>query len=324
MAAEGRTAVFAGPRSIQIESRVVPDPGPTQVRLRLQGCGVCGSNLPVWQGRPWFEYPREPGSPGHEGWGIVDAVGADVRDLAPGQRVAALSYHAFADYDLADAGQVVPLPTIVDDQPFPGEALGCAMSVFARSDIRAGQTVAVVGVGFLGALLTQLASRAGARVIAISRRDYALTIARQMGANYTLSSADRGALLEIVKDLTHGRGCERVIEATGFQEALDLATEITAERGRLIIAGYHQDGLRQVNMQLWNWRGLDVINAHERETRVYLDGMRAAARAISEGQLDPSPLYTHTFPLEKIDDAFQGLEERDGEFLKALLVYDRS
>jgi len=54
-----------------------------------------------------------------------------------------------------------------------------------------------------------------------------------------------------------------VIEAAGQQWPLDLATELTRERGRLIIAGYHQDGPRQINMQLWNWRGLDVINAHE-------------------------------------------------------------
>ncbi len=323
MPAEGRTAVFTGPRSVRIESRVVPEPGANQVRVRLEGCGVCGSNLPVWQGRPWFEYPREPGSPGHEGWGIVDAIGAAVTTVSPGDRVAALSYHAFGDYDLAEAAQIVALPKIVEDQPFPGEALGCAMNVFARSEIRAGDTVAIVGIGFMGALLTQLASRAGARVIAMSRRDYALKIARQMGANYALSMSDRGALLEIVKDLTNGRGCERVIEATGFQEALDLATELTAERGRLIIAGYHQDGLRQVNMQLWNWRGLDVINAHEREMHVYVEGMRAAARAITDGQLDPSSLYTSVFSLEQIEEAFRGLEERDGSFLKALLVYDR-
>ena len=66
------------------------------------------------------------------------------------------------------------------------------------------------------------------------------------------------------------------MEAVGKQWPLDLAAELTRERGRLIVAGYHQDGPRQVNMQLWNWRGLDVINAHERDPQVYLDGMRAA------------------------------------------------
>jgi hypothetical protein len=57
--------------------------------------------------------------------------------------------------------------------------------------------------------------------------------------------------------------------------AADLAGELCAERGRLVIAGYHQDGMRQVNVQLWNWRGIDVINAHERDPQAYVDGMRA-------------------------------------------------
>ena len=86
-----------------------------------------------------------------------------------------------------------------------------------------------------------------------------------MGAAELIPMDDYWRILEQVKALTGGRFCERVIEAVGKQWPLDLAGELTAEGGRLVIAGYHQDGPRQVNMQLWNWRGLDVINAHERD-----------------------------------------------------------
>ena len=82
----------------------------------------------------------------------------------------------------------------------------------------------------------------------------------------------RRASSSAVKELTGGAFCDRVIEAVGKQWPLDLAAELTRERGRLIVAGYHQDGPRQVNMQLWNWRGLDVINAHERDPEVYMRG----------------------------------------------------
>ncbi len=91
---------------------------------------------------------------------------------------------------------------------------------------------------------------------------------------------DHWQIIEQVKQWTEGRFCDVVIEAVGKQWPLDLAAELTRERGRLIIAGYHQDGLRQVNMQMWNWRGLDVINAHEREQRIYIDGMRDAAQLV--------------------------------------------
>jgi threonine dehydrogenase-like Zn-dependent dehydrogenase len=85
------------------------------------------------------------------------------------------------------------------------------------------------------------------------------------------------------------------------------------------VAGYHQDGPRQVNMQQWNWRGIDVINAHERDPKIYLRGMTEAVEAVSSGKLDPTPLYTHTFPLERLDEALNMTRERPDRFMKALI-----
>jgi len=177
-----QVAVLAGPGRVELRSAPRPQAGPGQVLVSFDGCGVCGSNLPVWEGRPWFEYPLPPGAPGHEAWGHVEAVGDDVTTVAAGQRVAVLSGAAFAEMGAVAADQIVPLPAVLDGRPFPGEALGCAFNVASRSDFRPGQTVAVVGVGFLGALVVALAAQAGCRVLAISRRPYALEVARTMGA----------------------------------------------------------------------------------------------------------------------------------------------
>jgi threonine dehydrogenase-like Zn-dependent dehydrogenase len=315
-----RAVRVTAPGQIAVEAVAKPEPGPGQVRIRLEGTGVCASNLTPWAGPDWMSFPTEPGSLGHEGWGVVDAVGAGVTGIAAGDRVAALSYKAYAEYDLADADAVVKLPASLAGQPFPGEPLGCAMNIFRRSDIQAGQTIAIVGIGFLGAILTRLASDAGARVIAISRRPFSLDLARRMGAAETIPMEDHGAIIERVKELTGGRFCDRAIEAVGKQWPLDLAGEITRERGRLIVAGYHQDGPRQVNMWLWNWRGLDVINAHERDPKVYLEGIREAVEAVASGRLDPSGLYTHRFPLERLDEALNATRDRPDGFLKALVT----
>jgi len=315
-----RAAVFAAPRTIQVKPILVPAPGPRQVRVRLEGCGVCGSNLPVWEGRPWFAYPFPPGAPGHEGWGRVEAVGADVERPAVGARVAVLSSHAYAEYDLVDASAAIPLPAILDGQFFPGEPLACAMNVFQRSGIKSGETVAVVGVGFLGALLVGLAAKAGARVIALSRRPYALDVARRQGAAETLSADDFQGAIDRIKALTGDAGCDCVIEVAGEQSTLDLASELTRIRGRLVIAGYHQDGPRQVNMQLWNWRGLDVVNAHERDPRHYADGLRSAIAAAATGRFDPAPLYTHRFGLDELPKAFELMRSRPEGFLKAVVL----
>jgi 2-desacetyl-2-hydroxyethyl bacteriochlorophyllide A dehydrogenase len=305
-----RAAVIRGGGSLELAEIDVPQPGPGQVRVRLEGSGVCGSDMPVWQGRPWFDYPLEPGKPGHEGWGVVDAVGESVTGVREGDRVAGLTYRAYADYDVVDADAVVALPASLGDAPFPGEALGCAYNVFRRSGIVSGDRVAVVGAGFMGGLVTQLAARAGAEVTAISRRQTARDVAQQMGAQATASLEETQELGEF----------DVVVEAAGVQATLDLCGPLTRVRGRIVIAGFHQDGPRTVDMQLWNWRGLDVINAHERDPAIYVEGMRLAADAVAEGRLDPSPLYTHTFPLDRLDEALDAASERPDGFVKALVT----
>lgn len=314
-------AIVTEPGKIAVQAHPLPEPGRGQVRVRLEGCGVCASNLGPWAGPDWMTFPTEPGGLGHEGWGYVDAIGQGVRNVAVGDRVAALSYHAYATHDIADENMVVRLPAELNDQPFPAEPLGCAMNIFRRSGIEAGQTVAIIGVGFLGALLTQLAAKAGARVIAISRRLVSLDVAKRMGASETIVMDDHWRVIEDVRTLTGGRFCDRAIEAVGKQWPLDLASELTAERGRLIIAGYHQDGLRQVNLQLWNWRGLDVVNAHERDPQIYVRGMNEAIEAVVSGWLDPSTLYTHTYRLEQLDQALDATRDHPENFLKALVLY---
>ena len=310
-----RAARLVAPRRVEVSETAVPRPRSTQVRIRVEGCGICGSNLALWQGRPWFSYPFELGEGGHEGWGEVDALGEAVHDFRLGQRVAFLSNHAFAEYDLAESAHVVPAPAHSDI--FPGEAIGCAVNVIRRSALETGQTVVVIGVGFLGALLVQLAARAGARVIAISRRRSALDSARRCGADATIVFDRAETVAAQLREITGEATSERVIEAAGAQASLDLASALTGEYGRLVIAGYHQDDLRQVNMQLWNWRAIDVINAHERDAAISTQGIREAVARIECGALDPSILYTHSFLIEELSKAFELLERRPEGFLKA-------
>lgn len=316
-----KAAVVARPGEVRVVDVPLPQPGPGEVRIRLEGCGVCASNLEPWAGPDWMQFPTEPGSLGHEGWGMVDAVGEGVSGLARGDRVTLLGHRSFAQYDLAPAEALVRLPQELDDLPFPGEPLGCAFNIFRRSDVQAGQAVAIIGIGFLGAVLTKLASDAGARVVAISRRKESLDLARHYGADETIVMDDHYAIIEQVRALTGDRLCDRVIECVGKQWPLDLAGEVVGFGGKLIVAGYHQDGPRQVNMQNWNWKGIDVVNAHERDPAVQIRGMREAVDAVASGRLDPAPLYSAEYPLERLGDALDATRDKPGAFVKALVTF---
>lgn len=316
-----KAAVLTGPGALEMAEAPLPEPGPGELRVRLEGCGVCASNVEPWAGQPWSTYPGEPGGMGHEGWGTVDAIGEGVEGFAPGDCVALLSQRSYAEYDVAPAAMAVKLPPALYGAPFPGEPLGCAFNIFRRSDIRAGQTVAIIGIGFLGAVLTRLASEAGARVIALSRRASSRDLASSYGAAEVVPMDDHWRIIDRVKELTGGELCERVIECVGYQWPLDLAGELVGFGGRLVIAGYHQDGPRQVNMQMWNWKGIDVINAHERDPNVQLQGLREAVEAVASGRLDPAPLYSHRYPLEALGKALAATRDKPEGFVKALVTF---
>jgi threonine dehydrogenase-like Zn-dependent dehydrogenase len=247
-----------------------PEPGPRQVRVRVEGCGVCGSSLPVWEGRPWFEYPLAAGAPGHEAWGRLE----------DGTRVAFLTQEGYAEDAVVDEASLVEIPD--DGRPFPGEALACAVNVVKRARIGTNDTVAIVGMGFLGSAVAQLVPGA----------------------------------VPVRRDTEIGGEFDRVIECAGTQAALDTASRLVGTGGVLVLAGFHQDGPRTVDVQSWNWRGIDVVNAHERDEAVVVAGMREAAQGI----FDLRRLVTHAVRLEQLDQAFELARARPSGFVKAVVL----
>lgn len=314
-----RAAVISAPGEVSLQSVEIPQVRNGEIRVRMEGCGVCASNLGPWSGPEWQEFPLAPGELGHEGWGVIDEVGPGVSEFRPGDRVATLSYRSYAEMDIAPADAVVKLPPQLGDIPFPGEPLGCAFNIFERCDILAGQYVAIIGIGFLGAVLTRLASSAGGHVIAISRRPESLQLAQEMGAELTVEMADHRQIVEAVGDVTGGAMCPRVIECVGGQGPLDLAGELIGMGGRLVIAGYHQNGPRSVDMQMWNWKGIDVINAHERDLSRQKRGVENAIAAVLADRIDPLRLCTHSYPLEQLDMALNATRDKPQGFVKALI-----
>jgi threonine dehydrogenase-like Zn-dependent dehydrogenase len=178
----------------------------------------------------------------------------------------------------------------------------------------------VVGAGFMGALILQFLTRLGAaQTIAIEPRASARKLAGRLGADVALDPQEVDPVAAVLAH-TGGAGADVVVEATGRQGGLDLATALTRTRGRLVIYGYHQGGPRSVDVQLWNLRGLDVVNAHERADDAYLEGMRAGMAMLEHGKLDMQSLVTHRFSLAETGKAFALAAQCPEGFMKAVIV----
>jgi threonine dehydrogenase-like Zn-dependent dehydrogenase len=288
----------------------------------LQGCGISQWHLPLWEGRPWVNYPQEAGAPGYEGWGFVDALGAGVDDLELGQRVALLSGHAYAQFDMAPRDRVVPLPEELDDEPFPGEAFAVTMNVFEQSQIRPGQSVAVVGAGFVGLLLTQLAADRGAHVAVLSRHPHELELAESMDADEMIVARGDGSDTERALRVNGGAGFDRVIEVSGSQTDVDIAHRICAESGRLVIArgpGYPQPSVLCTKEPPES--GVSVVDVSQQAHEHYVRGVHQAIQAALEGRLDPFPLMSHTVSMGSMDVGFELTRKRPEGFVKALLLH---
>ena len=122
------------------------------------------------------------------------------------------------------------------------------------------------------------------------------------------------------ENIGKGFGADVVIEASGTQVALTLAGEIVKEHGILSIVGYHQGGLRSIDMDLWNWKGIEVVNAHERRADFQMDSMRRALKLLQARKIVMDPLITHRYSLDQVDQAFSDLEQKPKGFIKAVVV----
>jgi threonine dehydrogenase-like Zn-dependent dehydrogenase len=319
-----KAAQLVAPCTVRLVESDLPTPGPDEALVEVLACGVCGSDLNAWRGVPGLEYPLPPGAPGHEVWGTVAAIGpgapgegsAAAADLPParlGQRVTGLLQGGYAQYALARIDQLVWVPPDLGGEPLLGEPLACAANVVRRAARGPDQPVAVVGFGYLAALTVQLMfpDRAGDWV-AVSRRPESRALALELGAR---AAYDFGRVPDALWD-----SFPVVVEAAGVQQALDVASWLTAVGGRLVIAGYHADGPRTINLQSWNWKGIDVINAHERRPETYLRGLRDGLAAVERHRLDLSRLISHRWPLEGLDDALRTAEERPAGYVKGLVL----
>jgi D-arabinose 1-dehydrogenase-like Zn-dependent alcohol dehydrogenase len=248
--------------AFELIEKEFPEPGSGQVRIRVQACGVCHSDSVTKDGLfPGITYPRVPG---HEVAGIVDAVGADVPVFKHGDRVglgwhgghcnycepcrrgefilcknglvSGISYDGgYADYVIAPANALAFMPEGIS--PEEAGPLMCAgvttYNSLRNGGARAGDTVAIVGIGGLGHLAVQFAAKSGYRTIAIARGQDKAALASQLGAHGYIDTQTQDAAAELQKL----GGAKIILSTVTAAEAMEPLIGGLKESGKLILLG---------------------------------------------------------------------------------------
>jgi threonine dehydrogenase-like Zn-dependent dehydrogenase len=313
-----RYSQIVAPRQSELREEPLPEPGAGEVLVRVTACGVCASEL-----HPWADgMPDYPVRFGHEPVGVVEALGPGVTGWSVGQRVTGLFQQAFATAAIARADRLLPVPDGVEDENALGEPLACLVNAARRTPVDLGSRVAMVGLGFMGLGMLQLiALRGPARIVAIDVREEARERALALGADEAFHPGDLPEEFRLTDfaDWESDRGFDVVIESSGAPAGLGLAGELVRAHGLLSIVGYHQGGPRPVDMMMWNWKAIDVVNAHVRRYADLMESMRIGLDLEAAGKIDLGALVSHRYGLEGVDQAYGDLLSKPDGFVKAVV-----
>lgn len=317
MGAKMKAYILAAPQRYEAVWKPIPQPGPRQALIRLLVCGTCASEYFPWQtgeeiGRVY----------GHEGVGVIEAVGPGMTKFRVGDRVTGMMHECFAEYTLGDEDEMTKVPDGLSDEQAIGEPLAMLMSGVNHTPIELGQTFAIVGTGYMGLGFLQLACAKGAgKVIAVDMRDQGLENARRFGATETYHSNEVPAeyIVDVWDDSIFDRGVPVVAEVTGNEAALQLAGDMTAVHGHLAVAGYHQGGMRSVNMALWNWKAITVRNAHERRSWLCPGLIDHALALVQKKVLDTAGMMTNEYGLDELNRALYEIGHKPDGYIKGFI-----
>ncbi len=342
-----RALTFQAPGEVRIEDRPMPRIEDAEdVVIRIEASGVCGSDLHIYRGR----LPIEAGfTIGHEYVGTVVEAGEAVSRVAVGDRVVGgfltacgscfhcmrAEYHRClesrsfglgatlgslqgtqAEFALVPKANLtlrkVPAGLSDDVALFAGDVMGTGYHGVAASGVRAGEVVAVFGLGPVGLCAVQVAKLAGARVLAIDSVPERLEIAESFGAT-AIDFAEQD-LKAAVRAQTEGRGGVDVsIDAVGHADVLDSALRLTRSCGRVQCLGVYAERT-EVHMGLV-WLKSIELRGGQANVIAHLDDVLGM---LGSGQLDPTPLVTHHMPLEQAPEAYRIFDRH--EALKIVLT----
>src|SRR5713101_1163186 len=229
---------IGGPEVMKIAEIPKPEVIPDVVLIRVRAAGINFADTLFRQGQYPIQ-PKLPDTPGLEGAGEIEAVGAGVTNLKPGQRVAAMGNKMYAEYALAPATQVIALPESISFEhgaAFPIQVLTAWHMLHTSHKTGSGQTVLVhSAAGGVGLVAVQIAKAAGARVIGTVSSDNKIGLVKEHGADDVINYATHD-FAEEANRLSGGRGVDLILDAVGAT-TMDKGLTCLAPFGHLILYG---------------------------------------------------------------------------------------
>jgi L-iditol 2-dehydrogenase len=338
-------AVLYGKEDLKVEQISVPTLSPDEVLVRVRAALTCGTDLKVYREGRHARMIVPPAVFGHELAGVVEEVGGEVRNFRKGMRVVAansapclecryclrgrpnlcerllFNNGAYAEF-IRIPGRIVRqnLLEIPDHIDFTDaalvEPLACVLRGLEETGLKAGDTVAIIGMGPVGLMFTRLAKLRGARVIAVAKRETRIAAARRMGADELIDAAQVEDVVTEVRKRTPGGGADIVIEAVGTPQTWEAAVGMVGRGGTVNFFGGCPGGnVIRLDTALLHYSEI-TLKASFHHTPAYI---RKALDSISRGEIRGDDFITGKAPLARLPEVLRQMAERNGD-LKIAIV----
>ena len=308
---------LGGPSVLRIEERAIPEPGPTELVIRVGAASVNFPDVLMVSGG-YQHKPELPFVPGMEGAGTIHATGSDVKAWRIGERVIfGVKPGAFAEYVRLSAGApLMRLPadwSYAEGAGFRVAAQTAYHSLVHRAGLKRGETLLVHGAsGGVGLAAVQLGKHLGARVVATGSDDARLAVVRRNGADHVVNYRTSD-FVSAVKAITDGRGADVIYDPVGG-EVLEKSVRAAAYGARLLVVGFTSGGPSRIMSNHVLIKGLSVLGVRAGETilrhapELGRDYVEELPRLAGLGVMRPH--ISHRFPMERAADAFRALIDR--------------
>ncbi len=336
-----KAAVLEEIKKLVVKDIPKPEPGTGEVLVKIDSCNICGTDISLYKGKYTAKMPVVTG---HEWSGEIVEIGREVRDLKIGDRVTSdpnegcgacywchsgkpcfcnympaygvLKDGGFAEFIKINSKGIYKIPAGLDFESAAFvEPVSCALHCIDRADIKQGDSVAIIGGGAMGQIMTQFVRNAGVkRLIMVEISESKLKLAGELGATDLINST-KGDVSERINDITDNLGADIVIEVVGNPKTVELAIQLVKKSGKVVIFGFSPEGEKAeiIPFEILS-KELTILGSW---VNPYTSNR--ALDILASGKIDVKKLISTRLPLDKIIDGINLMIEKPEGFVKAVI-----